>query len=77
MVTEVSIPGLEVVRSAQEASAGADLIMVMTEWNEFKHLSPAEIRATVSEGKIFDTRRIINRESWKKHFGTVAILGGS
>ena len=77
MVREVKVDGLEVANSLKEASAGADLIMVMTEWEEFKTVRPEDLIEVVAEARIFDTRRLLDKETWKAHFKSVAILGES
>lgn len=75
MVSELTVDGLKVANSLQEASEGANLIMVMTEWEEFKAVRPEDLIGVVADTKVFDTRRVLNKESWSAHFSSVAILG--
>ena len=77
MVSELAFDGLKVVNSLHEASEGANLIMVMTEWEEFKAVRPEDLIGVVADNKVFDTRRVINKETWRTHFSSVAILGES
>jgi UDPglucose 6-dehydrogenase len=47
-------------RDALEAAAGADALVVVTEWNEFRALSPAKLAATMKGRAIIDLRNIFD-----------------
>jgi UDPglucose 6-dehydrogenase len=47
-------------RDALEAAAGADALVVVTEWNEFRALSPAKLAATMRGRAIIDLRNIFD-----------------
>lgn len=53
------------------ATAGADLLIVMTEWTEFANIEPHEILLKMKSSRVLDTRRILPKEKW---LGVVATL---
>ncbi len=46
--------------SALDALDGADALVLVTEWNEFRHADPEEIRARLKAPVVFDGRNIFN-----------------
>src|SRR5438067_3247003 len=42
--TQAILPELEYAKDAYELAAGADALVVVTEWNEFKHLDMARVK---------------------------------
>jgi UDPglucose 6-dehydrogenase len=58
------------IRYADEGMAaleGADALILITEWNEFRHVDPAEIKARLKEPVVFDGRNIWNPGSMREH----------
>ena len=46
---------------------GADVVVVLTEWDEFADIDPAEV-ATLMVGRgVVDTRNLLDREAWASH----------
>ncbi len=45
-------------RDAMEAAAGADALVLVTEWNEFRAISPAKLRATMAGDIVIDLRNV-------------------
>jgi UDPglucose 6-dehydrogenase len=52
--------------SAYDAAEGADALLVLTEWNEFKHLDYARIRQLLNYPIIVDGRNLLNPEEMLK-----------
>jgi UDPglucose 6-dehydrogenase len=48
---------------AQGAAQGADAVLILTEWDEYKNLDLAELKKTMTGGVIVDGRNIINRSA--------------
>ena len=46
--------------SALEALDGADALVLITEWNEFRHVDPEEIKKRLKTPVLFDGRNILN-----------------
>jgi len=53
--------------SALEAVEGADALVLVTEWNEFRHADLDEIRARLKNPVVFDGRNIFNPERMRGH----------
>jgi UDPglucose 6-dehydrogenase len=49
--------------SAMEAVAGADALVVVTEWNEFRALSPASLKAAMRGDVVVDLRNVYDPEA--------------
>jgi UDPglucose 6-dehydrogenase len=50
--------GVTYCRDALDAAAGADVLVVITEWNEFRALSPARLKAVMRGDILVDLRNI-------------------
>jgi UDPglucose 6-dehydrogenase len=48
--------GIDFVDSSLEAAQGADVIILLTEWNEFRALAPAKLRAAMRGDMVVDCR---------------------
>jgi UDPglucose 6-dehydrogenase len=46
--------------SAYEAIDGADALVIMTEWNEFRGLDLLRVKSLLSAGIIVDTRNVLD-----------------
>lgn len=61
--------GLEAITvsaSLLEACAGADVIAVLTEWDEFRWVSPAEAADAMRTKQIVDARNLLDRSEWRR-----------
>jgi UDPglucose 6-dehydrogenase len=54
------LPDVRLVESAYEAAEGVDALMVVTEWNEFRHLSMERIKENMAGDVLIDGRNIYN-----------------
>ncbi len=52
------LPGMAWAKSALDAAAGADIVVVLTEWNEFRALDLKELRRRMRGRMLVDTRNI-------------------
>ena len=50
--------------SPLEACAGADVIAVLTEWDDFRWVSPADAAGTVRTKQVVDARNLLDRSEW-------------
>ncbi|MBT2503067.1 UDP-glucose/GDP-mannose dehydrogenase family protein [Curtobacterium sp. ISL-83] len=57
-------PELEYVESAAEALGGADLVLVLTEWQEFRELDPTAAATLVANPVVIDGRNCLDRDAW-------------
>ena len=58
-------PEVEYVRNAYDACAGADAVVLMTEWNQYRALDLAQIRATMNSPVFIDLRNVYDPEKMK------------
>ena len=61
---ELSYPTLAYAQSAVEACHGADAVLHLTEWPEFRELDPAELKSVVAEPRIVDGRNALDPDKW-------------
>ncbi|MFP8643925.1 MULTISPECIES: nucleotide sugar dehydrogenase [Priestia] len=64
-------------QSLDEAVAHADVILILTDHNEFKELLPASVENHMRTKIIFDTKNCIQRDQWKAAGFDVVLLGDS
>jgi len=71
----VEIDGLEVVDDPYKVAAGADLLIVLTEWPEFADLDPSMLADAMKTPALFDTRDIMPVADFEAKGFTVRLLG--
>lgn len=57
---------LEYASDAYEAATGADVLAILTEWEDFKALDLAKIKAALNAPKIVDLRNLLDKEAAQK-----------
>jgi UDPglucose 6-dehydrogenase len=57
-------PQLKAVDSAAEALAGAELVILLTEWGEYVGLDPERVAAVTSNQRIIDARNVLDADEW-------------
>ncbi|MFI8284849.1 UDP-glucose dehydrogenase family protein [Streptomyces albidoflavus] len=68
-------PTLGYAGSALEAVRGADVVLHLTEWREFRELDPAELAAAVATPTLLDGRNALDPEVWRKAGWTFRAMG--
>ncbi len=71
----VKHPQLGYRSSALEAADGADLVLHLTEWSEFREMDPAVLAGVVRQRLIVDGRNGLDRERWRAAGWTYRALG--
>ena len=56
--SRVLLPEVEYLKDAYEVAAGADALVLVTEWNEFRHLDMARVKQLMRRPVIVDGRNI-------------------
>jgi UDPglucose 6-dehydrogenase len=59
------LPGVTFVKTAYEAAADADVLVVITEWHEFRGLDPRRIKKAMRQPRIVDLRNIFDPEEMR------------
>jgi UDPglucose 6-dehydrogenase len=70
-------PTLAYASSAVDASVGADVVLHLTEWREFREMHPSALAAVVAHRRIVDGRNALDRELWRSEGWTYRALGRS
>jgi UDPglucose 6-dehydrogenase len=68
-------PELHYAETAQQAAAGADVVILATEWPEYRTLDPAELGALVAHRRIVDGRNVLEPAAWRAAGWTYRALG--
>ncbi|MFI1307938.1 UDP-glucose dehydrogenase family protein [Streptomyces sioyaensis] len=68
-------PTLAYADSALDAVRGADVVLHLTEWREFRELDPASLGEVVAERRILDGRNALDPDLWRKAGWTYRALG--
>jgi UDPglucose 6-dehydrogenase len=61
--------------SAVEAARGADIVLHLTEWKEFRTMDPAALTAVVAHKRIVDGRNALDPVLWREAGWTYRALG--
>jgi UDPglucose 6-dehydrogenase len=65
-VAPKGLDAITVSASPLEACAGVDVIAVLTEWDDFRWVSPTEVAGAVSVKQIVDARNLLDRSEWRR-----------
>lgn len=68
-------PQLDYVAATTDALQGADLVVLVTEWREYRDLDPAESASHVSSPVIIDGRNVLDPVAWRAAGWTYHGLG--
>ena len=58
-----------------EATAGADMILVLTDHNEFKELDPTDFKSDLATPIVLDTKNCLQRDVWEEQGFAFYTLG--
>jgi UDPglucose 6-dehydrogenase len=68
-------PALTYVSTAEEAVTGADAVLVLTEWKQYRGLDPHALGSLVGGRAILDGRNCLNPSQWREAGWTYRALG--
>ncbi|MGP3984108.1 UDP-glucose dehydrogenase family protein [Streptomyces sp. KR80] len=68
-------PTLGYAPTALDAARGADVVLHLTEWREFRELDPAALGEVVAERRMLDGRNALDPELWREAGWTYRALG--
>ena len=68
-------PTLEYADSAVDACRDADLVLHLTEWPEFREVTPADLEGVVRGRRLFDGRNVLDADAWRSAGWTVRSVG--
>ena len=58
-------PQLEYTSSTTEALRDADLVVLVTEWREYRSLDPVETARLVAGARVIDGRNVLDPVAWR------------
>lgn len=70
-----SFPELDYVADTSEALTGADAVLLLTEWREYRELDPAATAGLVAAKVLVDGRNVLTPELWRGAGWTYRALG--
>ena len=59
-------PQLHFIDSLAETVQDADIVLLLTEWEQYRQMLPAELAALVAGKKIIDGRNVLDGTTWRK-----------
>ncbi|MEU0241116.1 UDP-glucose/GDP-mannose dehydrogenase family protein [Nocardiopsis sp. NPDC006198] len=68
-------PQLNYADSMLEAARGADVVLLLTEWTEFREANPEELATVVARKRIVDGRNALDPTFWRASGWTYRALG--
>lgn len=63
------------IDDVSEAFAGADLVLHLTEWQNYRELNPEKLGQTVKTKRIIDGRNVLDRNLWSNAGWQITYLG--
>ena len=69
------LPHLSYVTDVEKACEGADLVLHLTEWDEYSELDPVALRGIVRNPRIFDARNVLPLDQWRAAGWTIRAFG--
>ncbi|MGY1734401.1 UDP-glucose dehydrogenase family protein, partial [Geodermatophilus sp. SYSU D01045] len=68
-------PQLDYAATPEQAAAGADAVLVLTEWRQYRELDPVTFGQVVQQKRVLDGRNALDREAWTAAGWTHRALG--
>jgi UDPglucose 6-dehydrogenase len=68
-------PDLSFAETAEEAATGADVVLLATEWTEYRELDPEKLATVVRARNIVDGRNVLDPAAWRAAGWTYRALG--
>ena len=66
VVREIDNLKIEISKDINESITGANAIVLLTEWQEFKLVNPDSISKLVNQKIIIDSRNLLQKDKWEK-----------
>jgi UDPglucose 6-dehydrogenase len=68
-------PELSYAGDVTTAAAGAELLLVLTDWDEFRGLDPVSLAQTVAASRVLDGRLVLDADKWRRAGWQLRALG--
>ena len=70
-------PELDYCDEVDKACEGADIVLHLTEWSEYRNLDPVHLRSAVRAARIFDGRNVLPLGRWRAAGWTARSMGAA
>jgi UDPglucose 6-dehydrogenase len=70
-----ALPEINYAASLDDAAKDADVVLVLTEWEEFRHANPEQLAEVVAAANIVDGRNCLDPTAWREAGWTFRGLG--
>lgn len=70
-------PELDYVDEPEKACEGADIVLHLTEWSQYRELDPAGLRTVAAAARILDARNVLPFHKWRAAGWIVQSMGAS
>ncbi|WP_432565684.1 UDP-glucose dehydrogenase family protein [Kineococcus sp. SYSU DK003] len=70
-----AVPDISFAETVEDAVRGADVVLLLTEWKEYRDLEPATLSGLVKEKRILDGRNALDPGRWRAAGWTYRALG--
>jgi UDPglucose 6-dehydrogenase len=70
-----SAPGIGYARRLEDAVGDAELLILLTEWSEYRYMDPAELSSSTTARTIIDGRNCLDAAAWRAEGWTYTGLG--
>ncbi|MCK9795366.1 UDP-glucose/GDP-mannose dehydrogenase family protein [Isoptericola sp. 4D.3] len=74
-LAQASHPRLGYQPDVEDAARGADVVVLATEWDVYRHLDPVVIGALVRRRHVVDARHALDHDAWRRAGWSVHALG--
>jgi UDPglucose 6-dehydrogenase len=71
----VAFPSLDYAQEATKACEGADVVLHLTEWRQYRELDPVKLAALTAVPRLLDARNALDLDRWRAAGWTVRALG--
>jgi UDPglucose 6-dehydrogenase len=68
-------PDLRYADSVHDAAEGADIVLHLTEWTDYRAIDPADLRSVVANPVLIDARCTLDAPAWRAAGWTVLVPG--
>src|SRR4051812_2770705 len=68
-------PQLDYAATPEEAATGADAVLLLTEWKQYRELDPTAFGKVVKRKRVLDGRNALDRDAWEAAGWTYRALG--
>jgi UDP-glucose 6-dehydrogenase len=63
-VIGIDVDQLSYASTAEEAAEGAEAVLVLTEWRQYRELDPVALGRVVAEKRVLDARNALDGRTW-------------